>query len=124
MTLQTIGRTFLLGVLLSTSGCMLFLMKYQGDDQQSDTGNTAPPDETDADVDADDTGQPDDPVQPDSGEPSDTGASVDSGTAGDSGQREEPPSDTGGEGDTGGSGDTGSNAEEPPVCHDTGASPD
>ena len=120
MTLQGIGRLLLLGALLSTSGCMLFLMKYQGDGQQLDTGNTSPPDQTDADVGSDDTGQADDPVPSDSGAPSDTGTGVDSGTAGDSGQGEEPPSDTGGDGDTGASGDTDSNTEEPPVCHDTG----
>lgn len=122
MTLQGFGRLVLLSVLLPSSGCMLFLMKYQGVDEAADTGAIQPPASSDADGDAD----TDDTAQVDVPEPTDSGNSSDSGVGSDSGGAEEVPIDTGATEDTGGAssgspGDTGSTDDEPPICHDTGA---
>lgn len=128
MTLHGVGRAMLLSAVLFASGCMLFLVKYEGEERSVDTGTVSPPDQTDADIGSDDTGPSDEPEQPDSGESSDSGTERDSGNQEDSGQGGEPRVDTGTPSDTGGGGtgnveDTGSNSEEPPVCHDTGTAP-
>jgi hypothetical protein len=124
MTLQGVGRALLFCVLMFSSGCMLFLMKYEGVEQPPDTGAAQSPNESDGDVDTDDTGQADDPGPVDSGRPSDSGVSEDSGVG-------EPPTlDTGTSTETDGSTDTGTATDtdsgdgEPPVCHDTGSASD